>query len=126
MADNDELALVAPELFVPNVDEAVRFYCDRLGFRLLRADPAFAIVMLGEAVVMLAHESLYPPIAPEERRGVALDVRLVVPDVDAMHGRCREQGVSIVHDIADREYGLRDFIIQDPNGFRLRFASPLG
>jgi hypothetical protein len=69
MADNDELALVAPEFFVPNVDEAVRFYCDKLGFRLLRADPAFAIVMLGQAVVMLAHESLYPPMAPGERRG---------------------------------------------------------
>ena len=27
--------------------------------------------------------------------------------------------------IGDREYGLRDFIISDPFGFRLRFASAL-
>jgi hypothetical protein len=34
--------------------------------------------------------------------------------------------VEIVHEIADRYYGLRDFVISDLNGFRLRFASSLG
>lgn len=33
-------------------------------------------------------------------------------------------GTRIALDIGDRYYGLRDFIIEDPNGYRLRFASP--
>ncbi|MDO8617028.1 MAG: VOC family protein [Dehalococcoidia bacterium] len=123
--DDDEPAPVAPELFVPDVPAAVRFYVDRLGFRLLREDSTFAIVYLGPAVVMLAHESLYGQ-AVRAPRGLAIDVRIMVPDVDAVRERCRQQGVTVVHEIADREYGLRDFIISDPNGFRLRFASPLG
>jgi len=49
----------------------------------------------------------------------------MVPDVDAIYKRCDENTVAIVHDIGVRYYGLRDFIISDPNGFRLRFAAPL-
>ena len=45
--------------------------------------------------------------------------------LDAVYNRCREGGVEIVHEIGDRYYGLRDFVISDLNGFRLRFASPL-
>jgi pimeloyl-ACP methyl ester carboxylesterase len=47
---------------------------------------------------------------------VGLDVRIVVADVDAVHRRARDAGVEIVHDIADRDYGLRDFIVRDLNG----------
>ncbi len=95
------------------------------------ADPAgrvlFAIIHLGMAVVMLADESLYIAMGGslESRRGAAVDIRVMVADVDAAYNRCRENGVEIVHDIGDRYYGLRDFVITDPNGFRLRFASAL-
>jgi uncharacterized glyoxalase superfamily protein PhnB len=116
-------------MFVPDVRKAARFYVETLGFEELRADADFAIVILGEAVVMLADERMYGTMGggtAGTTRGAHLDIRIVVPDVDAVHRRCVEAGVPIVHEIADRPYGLRDFIIRDPNGFRLRFASPLG
>jgi uncharacterized glyoxalase superfamily protein PhnB len=119
----DELAAIAPEFFVPDVAAAVRFYVDVLGFRLLRADPTFAVVTPGRGIVMLADERLYAE--PVSSRGQALDVRFMVDDADALHDRLAQAGVEIVHAIADREYGLRDFIIRDPRGFRLRFAQPL-
>jgi uncharacterized glyoxalase superfamily protein PhnB len=34
-------------------------------------------------------------------------------------------GARIIVPIADRYYGLRDFIIADPNGFGVRFATAL-
>ncbi len=49
----------------------------------------------------------------------------MVDDVDAMYRRATDNDVTIVHDIGDRPYGLRDFIIRDPDGFRLRFAAPV-
>lgn len=49
----------------------------------------------------------------------------MVPDVDDYYARAQAAGLEIMHSLADREYGLRDFIVRDPNGFRLRFASPL-
>ncbi len=62
-ADRRELAPVAPELFVPNVAAAIRFYTEKLGFRLARAEredheTTFAVVALGKAKVLLADEKL--------------------------------------------------------------------
>jgi uncharacterized glyoxalase superfamily protein PhnB len=133
--DPREVAPVCPELFVPDVAAAIDFYTGRLGFALYRVDPPgepgpsseFAIVTLGRAVVMFAHDRLYQAMAGsiESPRGIAIDVRIMVDDADDVYNRCRESGVEIVHEIGDRYYGLRDFVISDLNGFRLRFASPL-
>ena len=129
MIDPRELAPVAPELFVPDVDAAARFYTERLGFTLLRqeADGSFAVVALGSAVVMLAQERLYGAVGGTlgAARGLGIDVRILVADVDAAYRAARAGGVAIVHDIGDRYYGLRDFIVRDLNGYRLRFAAPL-
>ncbi len=116
-----------PELFVPDVEEAVRFYTEKLGFTLQRAEGStFAIVRLGEAMIMLMHDAYYTgPKRELENRGAGLDIRVVVPDADAMYERAKAAGMPVMHDIADRDYGLRDFIVRDPNGFRLRFATPL-
>ena len=119
-----ELAPVAPELFVPDLAASVGFYTESLGFEALRVEPHFAVVALGEAIVMLAQESL-PVVAPGAPRGLGIEVRIMVLDVDAVHQRLRENGVKLTRDIGDRDYGLRDFVVADPNGFRLRFASPL-
>jgi catechol 2,3-dioxygenase-like lactoylglutathione lyase family enzyme len=131
--DPRELAPVAPELFVPDVDAAIRFYVERLGFELVRREAeggrgTFAIVALGDSIVMLAAQSHYAPMGGGEigaARGAGIDVRFVVADVDAMYARCARAGVAIALDIGDRPYGLRDFIIRDGDGYRLRFASPL-
>jgi uncharacterized glyoxalase superfamily protein PhnB len=130
--DPREFVPVAPELFVPDVGEAVRFYTDKLGFEILRIEPpgepgprsSFAIMARGRAHILFAHERLYIG-DPLSSRGDGVDIRVMVDDVNAVYEDCREGGVNIVHDIADRDYGLRDFIISDPNGFRWRFASPV-
>jgi catechol 2,3-dioxygenase-like lactoylglutathione lyase family enzyme len=122
---DDELTPVAPEFFVPNIDAAVAFYVEKLGFRIVRHDPGFAVVALGEAIVMFAHQALYGRWLEDVPLGLAVDIRIMVEDVDAMHRRCLDNGIEIVYDIGDREYGLRDFIVSDLNGFRLRFASAL-
>jgi uncharacterized glyoxalase superfamily protein PhnB len=122
---------MAPELFVPDVDEAVRFYTKVLGFALQRAErtgdrSTFAIVRLGGAMIMFMHEAFYTgPKTELGSRGAGLDIRVMVPDVDSVYETAKAAGMPLMHDIADRDYGLRDFIVRDPNGFRLRFATPL-
>jgi uncharacterized glyoxalase superfamily protein PhnB len=130
--DAREIVPIAPEMFVPDVAAAVSFYTEKLGFDLYRMEQGdghalFAIISLGRAVVMFADETLYIAMGGivSAQRGAAIDIRVMVEDVDAVYRRCGENGVTVVHDIADRYYGLRDFVIADLNGFRLRFASTL-
>lgn len=131
MAHDDafELAPIAPEFFVPDVDAAVAFYTDVLGYTLLRKEgsPAtFAIGHINGATIMFMQERWHAgPRAELDSRGAGLDIRVMVSDVNAHYERVRAAGCEILHEIGDRDYGLRDFIMRDPHGFRLRFASPL-
>lgn len=127
--DPTELAPVAPELFVPDVSAAVAFYRDILGFETHRVEHDFAIVGIGHAIIMFADQRIYGAMggqSGERERGAYIDIRIMVADVDISYQRCLDATLDITHFIADRPYGLRDFIVRDLNGFRLRFASPLG
>ncbi len=124
-----ELAPIAPEFFVPDVDAAVAEYQEVLRYTLLRKEGApatFAIGHIHGATIMFMHDRWYTgPRAELDSRGAGLDIRVMVPDVDAYRERIRAAGWPVMHELGDREYGLRDFIVRDPNGFRLRFASPI-
>lgn len=110
-----------PVFSVRNVEEAIAYYRDRLGFTVA-----------------------WTWGSPISRAGVALDVVEIqldeleagetatssmaychMPDVDAYYEACCARGASITMPIADRPWGMRDFRIVDPSGNRLGFASPL-
>lgn len=127
--DHFELAPIAPEFFVPDVEAAVAAYQEVLDYTLLRKEgepAAFAIGHIHGATIMFMLDRWYTgPRAELDGRGAGLDIRVMVPDVDAYRERVGAAGWSVMHELGDREYGLRDFIVRDPDGFRLRFASPL-
>lgn len=49
---------------------------------------------------------------------------LKIEDADALYARHREMGAKIVEEIGDRPWGAREYVVEDPNGYRLRFAGP--
>jgi catechol 2,3-dioxygenase-like lactoylglutathione lyase family enzyme len=131
--DPRELVPITVELFVPDVEASVRFYTEKLGFQLLRMErgsidsrvrATFAVVGLERAALLIADKRLEGGLALPPG-GAAVHIRIVVEDVDALYRRARDSGVTIANEIGDRPYGLRDFIISDPDGFQLRFATPL-
>lgn len=126
---NEMTVPVAPEFFVRDLDASVSFYVEQLGFRQVRRDTNFAVVALGDAYVLLS-------AADEEGRdlrrwldsgprGVGVNVRIMVEDADDAYERATASGIAAVRELDDRPYGLRDFIVADPDGFLLRFASPI-
>jgi uncharacterized glyoxalase superfamily protein PhnB len=131
--DDIEFAPLAVELFVDDVLAAVRWYEEALGYKPLRIErypsseqASFAIGTLENAVIMFMHDVFYAGARSDlDVRGSGVDIRIMVPNVDTMYELANQAGAKIVHDIGDREYGLRDFIMIDPFGFRLRFSSPL-
>lgn len=107
---------VHPGLAVPDVLAAVDFYTTQLGFTLgftWGEPPAMAGVNLGEVQVFL--EQGTPAVA-----GSA--VYFVVGNADALYAFQRDAGVQVVEEIADREYGLRDYTVRDLSGYRLSFG----
>jgi catechol 2,3-dioxygenase-like lactoylglutathione lyase family enzyme len=107
------------EVFVRDLARSVAFYTD-LGFELRRRTPGFAELAWDDHLLFLDER---PDVAPSP--APAANVRVMVPDVDARWRRAHAAGLPVVRPIGDREYGLRDFTVADPDGFGVRFASPL-
>jgi len=109
------------EIFVRDIGRATDFY-RHLGFALL-ADRGDFVELTWESHRLFLDErpNLPPPPAHPQA-----NVRVMVPDVDAAWEKAVAMGAPVLAPIADREYGLRDFTILDPDGFGVRFGARLG
>ncbi len=113
----DQLVL---ELFVRDFGRAMAFY-EALGFAVERREADFAVLRF-EGCGLLIQEIKRLGDVP---RIPAANLRIMVADVDAKWEQAQSLGAKVFVPIADREYGLRDFIVLDPDGFGVRFASPI-
>jgi catechol 2,3-dioxygenase-like lactoylglutathione lyase family enzyme len=74
----------------------------------------------GRRLVLIEDRDLSPP-----RAHPRASVRVLVPDVDRHWLRSRAMGARVVEPIENRDYGLRDFTILDPDGIAVSFATRL-
>lgn len=113
---------------VRDIGRSTEFY-RLLGFELLRDGGNFVELTWEDHRLFLAELSAFheadsvelpaPPPFP------LANIRVMVHDVDEHWRLANEMGAQIIVPIADRYYGLRDFIIAGPNGFGVRFATAL-
>ena len=103
-----------PQLPVTDIDRSVAYYRDALGFRLAwrTADGSQAALASGEIEMLL----LVPwagdaPPAPRS-------AYVYVEDPDALCAEYQQAGADIVEPVASRPYGMRDFVVRDPDGHR--------
>lgn len=128
---------LVPELTVTNLAVSMRFYA-AAGFRVRfqREDPPFAYVELGQAQLMLEQQHVDGwNIEPLDRPlGRGINFQIEVPDVDTVCTALvrigavpwREVKETWYQVFASDEEGQREFLIQDPDGYLLRFAEYLG
>jgi catechol 2,3-dioxygenase-like lactoylglutathione lyase family enzyme len=116
------------EIVVKDIKRSTKFYRE-LGFEILRDAGDFVELTWEDHQLYIAELSAYREIAsddvelPEPPKFPLANIRIMVPNVDDYWKLVKEMGAQIVIPIADRYYGLRDFIISDPDGFGVRFAT---
>lgn len=116
----ERMAQLVVEFTVPNLEAALQFYT-RVGFTLERRDGAFAVLSWGGERQLFLDEDPRLGAMPH----MYANVRVIVPDVDAVRAKIQELEAAVVQEIGDRRYGLRDFTVADPAGFGVRFATPI-
>lgn len=124
----DPTEQLVTEIVVRDIRRSTEFYC-RLGFALLRDGGDFVELTWEDHRLFLAELSAFHQVDPVELapppRFPLANVRVMVSDVDARWRLANDIGARIIVPLADRYYGLRDFIVADPDGFGIRFASAL-
>ena len=121
---------VSVRYIVHDVDEAIAFYVDRLGFRLvMHPAPAFAMLSHRELRLVLSAPSGGPgggaamPDGTLPQPGGWNRFSLEVDDLDARVERLREQGVGMRNEIVDG-VGGRQILIEDPSGNPVELFEP--
>lgn len=127
-----------PELSVTNLEKSLDFYTKILEFSVAyqRSEEGFAFITLGEAQIMLDEigkgrtwktGEFSKPLG----RGINFQIR--VDDLDAILERLKKNNIKLFLEPEekwyrknDHEVGNRQFLVQDPDGYLLRFFEDLG
>ena len=109
---------VAPSVYVSDLDRALRFYRDGLGFALEHIDdpPARAVVTQPAAVL---HLDLNPAKAGTST------VHMLTDDLDGVCERLKNAGVPLQQPPTVQPWGLRDIAVADPDGNVFELAEPV-
>ena len=120
---------LTPNLLVASVERSLAFYVGTLGFERGMTAPdaspfAFAAVTSGAVEIFLNDAAgavkEYPAFAGKPI-GATGTLFIEVEGVDALHDRLKP-GVKIVMPIETKFYGMREFAIEDPDGYVITFA----
>lgn len=124
-----ELHGMHPVLAVPDVNETLAFYRDKLGFHVdfvegdppvharVCADPTYS-----SPTVHIRFEPL--PAGVPANPSVHLWLH-VGTGLDRLFGLYRQRGVEILEEPNDRPWGLRQFAIRDCNGYEVCFCAEI-
>lgn len=123
------MGVISPTLAVRNVKKTIEFYRDFLGFKLGICfpdinNPEYADLSKdGMSLMFIPVASL--GIGSEEKLGVGVNLYMQIDgDIDEYYQELKWKGVGIVVDIKDEPYGIRDFTVEDIDGYKLTFNQP--
>ncbi|MCA3285091.1 MAG: VOC family protein [Roseomonas sp.] len=128
------IALV-PELEVSDFDRSMHFYVEVLGFVIQydRAERPFAYLAFGDAHIMIEKGGGWMTAHLERPYGRGINFQIRVPEVKSVRERLAAAGWPVFQDIEDAWYrrgtehfGARELVVQDPDGYLLRFSQDLG
>ena len=108
---------ITPRLPVSDIDRALAFYCERLGFQIgwQWGSPVTHANVCRDSISL-------DLLAGPAGRGPAM-VYIQLRSVDAYFAELQGRSVE-ASEPGDRPYGMRDFELIDPDGNRLAFGEP--
>jgi len=117
---------VTPFMHVPDIDAAVAFFRDILGFDVLFREDDYAYVEREGCGVRMLQNRGDDGAPPGNRRfAYYFDVR----DVDALHAELAPALATLpagdVHGPADKPYHQRELLVLAPDGNLVAFGSPI-
>ena len=119
---------ISPFFIVGDLDAALAFYRDKLGFKVTfrgpAEDPFFGIVQRDRAMIMVKDVGVLPLPNYQRESSARWDAYVDVPDPDTLAAEFLSRGVSFSIPLKDTDDGLRGFELKDVDGYVLFFGRP--
>jgi len=112
---------IAGAVPVSDISRALDFYRGVLGMTVTftNGDPT------GFLILRRDNAELHLTLVRDHRAGLHNVAHLMVDDATALHEHLVSNGVRIVKGLRDADYGLRGFVMADPDGNRIDVGQPL-
>ncbi|CSE26338.1 glyoxalase family protein [Vibrio cholerae] len=128
---------MVPELSVSHFNNSLSFYRDLLGFKVRnrRENPDFAYLELERVQIMIEqiHQNAWITGSLDSPFGRGVNFQMELSDIGSVYSRLKAAQVALFrelsetwYDIGDKLSGQREFLVQDPDGYLLRFSQYLG
>lgn len=127
--NSPRLTSSAPVLLVRDVVAAANHYRDALGFtyeRFWGEPPDFVILKRDHLHLMLSQAPAGTVITPHWQINHNMwNVYFWVDDVDALYAEFQKRGAKIDYGLGNKPYDVREFGVQDLDGYDIAFGQPL-
>lgn len=120
MAEFNIIGLNTIIVQVKNLERSIHFYEHVLDLNKTFIDNSMAFFSLGEGITILLHTVDAPE--PSDKGMV---IELLVDDVDAAVSSIKSAGGGIVQRPIKRDWGVREAVIADPDGYKIWLAQRL-
>jgi catechol 2,3-dioxygenase-like lactoylglutathione lyase family enzyme len=124
-----EKQIAAINLPVSDLERSSAFYRQVFGLPLQHGDEETAMFRFKDTYVFLQRSPAHQDDPTGEafnlaRTGVG-QFAIIVSDVDAVRAELDRQGVTLISDPADRDWGMRTMTFADPGGYTWEIAQEL-
>ncbi len=129
---------LVPELSITDYEKSTEFYTKILGFSIeyQRTEEGFAYLSLGESQIMIdqiGKTRTWKTGDFEYPLGRGVNFQIEVEDIELLLERLRQNNVELFmmpeekwYRKNDHQVGNKQFLVQDPDGYLLRFFEDLG
>jgi uncharacterized glyoxalase superfamily protein PhnB len=124
------MGTLSPLLAVRNMKKTIEYYKNTLGFEMGMAFPTADNPEYAD----LSRDGMVLMIIPAENHGINVDEKFGIGvylymeidgDIDEYYEEAKKKGAKIVEDIKDEPFGVRDFTIEDIDGYKLTFTNAI-
>ena len=120
------ISTAAPQFLVADLAEAIAFYQANLGFRCdFVYEDFYASVSRDGATIHLKCAPKLEADRAHRRAGEHLDAYLPVSGIEELHTEFTGRGTAIAKPLEVRPWGVRDFYVEDPDGYILCFSEAM-
>jgi catechol 2,3-dioxygenase-like lactoylglutathione lyase family enzyme len=115
-----------PVISTADIRSTLEWYVRVLGFRehfVYGDPPVYAGLERDGVLLYVTHD---PALASAlKKSGAHPDIFLWVEGIDEVFETHRMRGAKIIEPLADRAWDARQYVVEDPNGYRLKIAQPI-
>jgi catechol 2,3-dioxygenase-like lactoylglutathione lyase family enzyme len=114
---------IAPQFLVDDLDKAIAYYCDRLGFELdFQYESFYAGITRDGFAIHLKHAPKLAADREHRKQNEHLDAYISVMGIRELFGELERRGAQVIKPLEQRPWACLDFYVEDLDGYILCFS----